>query len=129
MAEPYTSYRCDDKFNKFGAHVLLEKKMPKEVHEVSVVDPVFIERYVREIPNILSDSAIPEQVSNSFSCKNVGFTSGVFNDSSMVEVGFGRKDIFACFLGDEFNLVRDVEVPNLAPKPVLTGVMGCFCQK
>ena len=46
----------------------------------------------------------------------------------MVEVGYGRKDIFACFPGEEFNLVMDVEVPNLAPKPVLTGVMGCFCQ-
>ena len=64
--EPYTPCRCDDKFNKFGAHVLLEEQIPKEVPEVSVVDPVFIERYIREIPNILSDSAILEQVSNSF---------------------------------------------------------------
>ena len=108
--------------------MLLEEKIPKEVHEVSVVDPLFIERYIREIPNILSDSAIPKQVSNSFRCKNTGFTGGVFNDSSMVDVGFGRKDIFACFPGEEFNLVKDEEVPNLAPKPVLTGVMGCFCQ-
>ena len=46
--------------------MLLEEQIPKEVHEVSVVDPDFIERYIREIPNILSDSAILEQVSNSF---------------------------------------------------------------
>ena len=36
--------------------------------------------------------------------------------------------IITCFPGEEFNLVMDVEVPNLAPKPVLTSVMGCFCQ-
>lgn len=126
--KPYTPCDYDEKFNKFSAHVLLEEQIPKEVHEVSVVDLVFIKRYIREIPNILSNSAILEQVSNSFRCRNTGFTSGVFSDLSMVEVGFSRKDIFACFPGEEFNLVKDEEVPNLAPKSVLTGVMGFFCQ-
>lgn len=70
--------------------MLLEKQMPKEFHEVPMVDSGFIEQYIRKVPHILSDNAVPEQVSHNLRCKSASFTSGVVNDSSMVEVGFGR---------------------------------------
>ena len=64
----------------------------------------------------------------SLQCKSAGFTGGVVNDSSMVKVGFGRKNVFARFPCKEFDLVWHVKVSKLAPKSGLLNVMGSVCQ-